>query len=93
MLEGYPTNELGNKGIEEIAQGLMGVDRPDVSLRYQSMKQVARSYLELLEEAHLTPEEKLADFKERLASSIGPYADNPAFQAFLEMHRALKLGE
>jgi len=93
MLDGYPTAELGNKGIEEIAHSLMGIERPDVSQRYESMKQAARSYLEMLEQASLTPEEKLAAFKERLADAIAPYADNPAFQAFLEMKRAAKLGE
>ena len=103
MLEGQPTAQLANKSIEEIAQGLMGVEaitrqimsveNPQVAARYEEMKGVAKSYLETLEEAAMSPEEKLAAFKERLASSIAPYADNPAFQAVLEMERALKLGE
>jgi predicted ATP-binding protein involved in virulence len=93
MLDGHPTAELGNKGIEEIARGLMGVPRPDVSERYEDMKEAALRYLELLEEAAGSPAEKLEAYKQRLAEGIGPYADNPAFQAFLEMKRAAKLGE
>ncbi len=93
MLDGHPTAELGNKGIEEIARGLMGVPRPDVSERYEDMKEAALSYLELLEEAAGSPAGKLEAYKQRLAEGIGPYADNPAFQAFLEMKRAAKLGE
>ena len=93
MLEGQPTAQLANKSIEEIAQGIMGVANPQVAARYEEMKGVAKHYLETLEEAAMSPEEKLAAFKERLASSIAPYADNPAFQAVLEMERALKLGE
>jgi len=64
-----------------------------VSARYEEMKAVARSYLELLDEAAGTPAEKLERYRARLADSIAPYADNPAFQAFLEMKRAAKLGE
>jgi predicted ATP-binding protein involved in virulence len=93
MLEGQPTAQLANKSIEEIAQGIMGVANPQVAARYEEMKGVAKSYLETLEEAAISPEEKLAAFKERLASSLAPYADNPAFQAVLEMERVAKLGE
>lgn len=93
VLDGQPTADLGNMSVEEIAQGIMGVANPQVSQRYGKMKGVARQYLESLEESAKTPAEKLAEFKERLADSIAPYADNPAFQAFLEMKRAAKLGE
>lgn len=93
LLDGQPLAELENKGVEEIARALMGVDRPDVSERYEAMKVAAKSYLEILNEAAVAPEEKLAQYKERLADAISPYADNPAFQAFLEMKRAAELGE
>lgn len=93
MLDGQPTAQLANKSIEEIAQGIMGIANPQVAARYEEMKGVAKSYLETLEEAALAPEEKLAAFKERLASSLAPYADNPAFQAVLEMEKVAKLGE
>lgn len=46
----------------------------------------------LLEEAAKSPEAELAQFEERLASGIAPFADNPAFQAFLELKREGKLG-
>jgi uncharacterized protein with NRDE domain len=93
MLDGQPTAQLANKSIEEIAQGIMGVANPQVAARYEEMKNVAKNYLETLEEAAISPEEKLEAFKQHLASSIAPYADNPAFQAILEMKRAVKLGE
>lgn len=92
MLEGQPTAQVANRPIEEIAQGIMGVQNPQVSLRYAEMEAVAKSYLETLDEAAKAPEKKLAEYLNRLAESIGPYADNPAFQAFLEMNRAAKLG-
>lgn len=93
LLDAQPLDRLENKGIEEISRALMGVDRPDVGERYESMKAAARGYLEMLNEAALSPEEKLSQYRQRLAASIAPYADNPAFQAFLEMKLAAKLGD
>ena len=93
LMDGQPPAYVADKPIEEIAEGIMGVTNPHVSVRYEEMKDVARHYLETLEEAALAPKEKLASYKERLADAIAPYADNPAFQAFLEMKRAAKLGE
>jgi len=93
MLDGQPTANLADMSVDEIAQGIMGVENPQVSQRYEEMKDVAKNYLETLEAAAIAPEEKLAAFKTQLAKSIAPYADNPAFQAFLEMKRAVKLGE
>lgn len=92
MLDGQPTAQVDNMPIDEIARGLMGVSNTETSARYDEMKQVAKGYLEKLEEADLTPADKLDDFLDHLAQSISPYADNPAFQAFLEMKRAAKLG-
>lgn len=93
VLDGQPTAELANKSVEQIAQGIMGVPNPQVSLRYEEMKGAAKRYLETLDEAANSPAEKLAEYKERLEQGIGPYASNPAFQAFLELKRAVKLGK
>ncbi len=93
MLGGQPPAQVANKPLQEIASSIMGVVNPEVSARYEEMKEVARHYLETLAEAKQTPEEKLAAFKEKLAESVALYSDNPAFQAFLEMKRAVKLGE
>lgn len=93
MLDGQPTANVANLPVEEIAKGIMGINNPQVSLRYEKMSAVARDYLEELEDAAKAPEEKLNEYKERLAEAIAPYADNPAFQAFLEMKRVAKLGD
>lgn len=92
MLDGQPVAELGNLGIETIAQGIMGVARPEVSPRYAEQVGVAADYLEALEEAAQAPQEKLAQYKASLAGKITPYADNPAFQAILEAERIARLG-
>ncbi len=93
MLEGQPTAELANKTLEDISVGIMGVESVETSDRYLEMKGVAKKYLKNLDEAKISPSEKIEEYKERLANSLAPYADNPAFQAFLEMQRMVKLGE
>ena len=93
MLDGMAPAELANKTIEDIAVGIMDVNSPEVSARYGEMKGVATDYLKMLDEAEKAPEDKLNEYKERLANALAPYADNPAFQAFLEMQRVAKLGE
>lgn len=93
VLDGQSVATVGNMDINQISKGLMQVPHPEIGSRYVEMKNVARHYLEELENAPLDAPEKLAEFKERLAQSIGPYADNPAYQALLEMKRAAKLGE
>lgn len=90
--EVQPVPQFENLGLEEIAGGLMGVEHPEVSPRYLEMVEAAKSYLMTLEEAAMAPEDKLNDFKDRLAAHIAPFADNPAFQAILEMKRVAKLG-
>jgi hypothetical protein len=91
-LEGQSVPQLGNLSVERIASGLMGVERPDVGQRYEQMVVAAKDYLMGLEEAVRAPADKLADYENQLAARIAPYADNPAFQAFLEMKHAAKLG-
>lgn len=93
MLDGQPTAELGDLSVEQIARGIQGVPNTSVSARYEEMKGVARAYLETIEDAVKAPAQQLASYKARLAESIAPYADNPAFQAFLELKRAARLGE
>ncbi len=93
MLDGQPTAELANMSIEEIAQGIQHIGNPQTSLRYDEMRNAAQQYLKTLESAADAPETQLAQFKQQLAETINPYADNPAFQAFLEMKRVARLGE
>ncbi len=91
-LDGQPLgDEYGKLGIEDIAR-LMGVTRPDAAPRYQEMVESAKDYLLTLEEASTAPEQKLADYERQLAARLTPYADNPAFQAFLEMKHEARLG-
>jgi predicted ATP-binding protein involved in virulence len=92
MLEGQPTAKLGDLSIAEIAEGIQGVPDTSVSVRYSEMKDTAKNYLQLLEDTTLSPVDKSDAFKDQLAETISPFADNPAFQALLELQRAARLG-
>jgi len=92
MLEGQPTAKLGDLSIAEIAEGIQGVPDTSVSARYGEMRETAKSYLQLLEETTLTPAAKSDAFRDQLAETISPFADNPAFQALLELQRVARLG-
>lgn len=92
LLDGLPLAQLGNTGIEKICQVVMEVERPDVSERYEEQVELAKSYLQLLDEAEKAPKEKLTEYIDRLSQKL-EHAENPALQAFLELQRASKLGE
>ncbi len=53
MLDGQPTAELNNKTLADIAEGIMGVDDSETSIRYAEMKETAKKYLTMLDEAEL----------------------------------------
>lgn len=91
--------EFTDRGIEEIAVKVMGIEDPEVSVRYLEMLEVAREYFALLESVEeLRPGEsrqsraKLGELRETLDALSQPYADNPAYQAFLNLHADLTLG-
>jgi predicted ATP-binding protein involved in virulence len=92
MLEGQPLPQTNNQGIEAISRGLMGVERPEVSPAYRAQVAAAKDFLLTLEEAAIAPEEKLQQYLDRLSQGIDEFADNPAYQAFLELKREAKLG-
>lgn len=82
------------RDLDAVAEKVMGVSHAETSRRYQAMKESALEYLRMLDEQEeLTSRERLEAFKERLAETVAPYADNPAYQAFLERKRLKEIGE
>jgi predicted ATP-binding protein involved in virulence len=94
MMRGQPTAELSHQSLETIASGLMEVgDDAHTSGRYQAMQRTARDYLQTLQLAKTAPLDQRANYQQQLDQKLQPFADNPAFQAFLDMQRAARLGE
>lgn len=80
-LDGEPLLSYQDKGINDIAKN-MGVENPEFSHQYQKMKDSAKSFLQDLRQASESEKE---EFNKRLSEMVTPYADNPAYQAFLEL--------
>lgn len=87
MLAGEPTTGYSGRGIEEVVRYIMGVDMPETSPRFAEMKDVAKKYFELLEQGKDADEKQKQDLKSKLEAMTAPYADNPAYVAFLEQKR------
>ena len=79
-----------DESIEDIAEHVMGVHPfPQRSQRWHDMKEVAAEYYSLLEVAKQSADsDEVKAVKSRLDALIIPYTDDPAYAAWLEMHRA-----
>jgi predicted ATP-binding protein involved in virulence len=83
-----PMAEYESKSIEEVAEYVMGVEEVQRSERYKKMKEVAKEYYTLLEEAQKVDPNRLENLKAELDRLIEPYSDKVDYYAFLEMKRA-----
>ena len=87
------TGEYSGRGLEEIAMSVMGIEDPDVSPRYLAMLDAAKAYFKALEAGKQTTGRQRAALKRRLNQLSRPYAENAAYQAFLDLKRTSTLGE
>jgi len=82
-----PSGEYYKKSIEDIAEHVMRVEKPQRSARYQRMMEAAEQYYRLLRSAKGKPAPELARLKARLDELAAPFSEDPAYQAFLRMER------
>jgi AAA domain, putative AbiEii toxin, Type IV TA system/AAA domain len=83
------TVEPPDPSIEDIAEQVMGVEMPQRGKRWHDMKDAATEYYKLLEVAKQSTDDALVQAaKARLDALIVPYTNDPAYAAWLEMHRA-----
>jgi len=72
------------KSIEEISKFVMDVENTEYSPRIKNMKEVAKRYLELAEEARTATPERKKEISKELDELLLPFSDNPAYTALLE---------
>jgi predicted ATP-binding protein involved in virulence len=77
--------------IEDIAEEAMGVADVQRSRRFHDMEEAAAEYYRLLETKPANDAEAQR-LKARLDELMLPFADNPAYVAFLNMHRVARKG-
>ena len=79
------------QSIEDVAENIMGVEQPQQSQRFQKMVTVAEEYFQLIESASAANDsEKVKSLRERLDELEEPFANNPAYVAFLRLQRTGK---
>lgn len=82
-----PAQPFSNRSIEDIVEGVMGVNVPQRSHRYQQMYDTAKEYYRLLEQATTADKKNIADLEQKLDELTAPFSDEVAYHAFLEMER------
>jgi predicted ATP-binding protein involved in virulence len=76
-----------NRGLDEIVMKVMGIEDPNASPRYFKMLDAAKEYFQQLEEVPSMNSNERARLKQKLDGLARPYADNPAYQALLELEK------
>ena len=92
--DGIPDHEYADRSIEDVVEGVQGVDLPQMSERRRKMFEVAEEYYRLLEEADGADAEETERIKRQLDKLAAPFSDNVAYHAFLNVKRiAAGLGD
>ena len=79
------------QSIEDVAENVMGVDQPQRSRRFRDMVAAAEEYYRVVESASAEKDPKTVEtLRERLDELEEPFADNPAYVAFLRLQRTTK---
>ena len=80
-----------HQSVEDVAENIMGVHQPQRSKRYQDMMEAAEKYYRILENAGAETDQQVSQqLRDRLDELEEPFADNPAYVAFLRLQRAAK---
>lgn len=86
-----PKIEYANRGIEEIARFIQGVDMPETSERFAKQKEAAKTYFQMLREGRDEDDPQLVAAKAKLTRLTNSYADNPGLTAIIEMEEEAAL--
>ncbi len=85
--------DYANRGLEEVATKVMGIENPNAVPRYTAMLDAARAYYQLLETATPDDEQQLRQLRAKLDELVAPFPDEPAYRAFLEVQRVAAFRE
>lgn len=86
-----PKIEYANRGIEEIARFIQGVDMPETSERFAKQKEAAKAYFQMLRDGRDEDDPELVAAKSKLTRLTDSYADNPGLSAIIEMEEEAAL--
>lgn len=72
------------KSLEEISKFVMDVENTEYSPRIKNMRETARKYLQLAEEAKSASPVRKDEIRREIIKLLHPFSDNPAYSALLE---------
>ena len=78
------------QSIEDVTEDIMGVQQPQRSRRFRDMVAAAEEYLGAIQGSEAAKGEDLTALRDRLDSLEEPFADNPAYVAFLRLQRSTR---
>lgn len=84
--------QFHQQSIEDIVEGVQGIELPQKSQRYMDMMDAAEQYYTLLRKSVPEVGTELAKLKLKLDELSAPFSDDPAFQALLKQERIAALG-
>lgn len=99
ILGGEGHGDTSKMSIEDIAEEIQGIEKPQRSQRHQDMIKAAEAYFKVLRAAHDsddgTPHDDatLSALKAKLDILSAPFSNDPAYQAFLNVERLAVLGD
>ena len=81
-----------NLSVEDVTENIMGVEQPQRSKRFLDMLRVAEEYYAALENAPPDADQSMIqNLRQKLDELEEPFADNPAYVAFLRLQRSGKV--
>ena len=78
---------LYQQSIEDVAENIMGVEQPQRSRRFQDMVAAAEEYFRAIENTSMDDPRAIRILRDKLDRLEEPFADNPAYVAFLRLKR------
>ena len=79
------------QSIEDVAENIMGVAQPQRSKRFQDMVDAAERYFRVIESSEEEEDPQVVQgLREQLDELEEPFADNPAYVAFLRLQRTAR---
>ena len=79
------------QSIEDVVENIMGVAQPQRSKRFHDMVDAAEQYFRVIESCEEDKDPRVVrKLRERLDELEEPFADNPAYVAFLRLQRTAK---
>lgn len=81
------------QSIEDVVENIMGVEQPQRSKRFQDMVAAAEEYFRALEDTSMDDPGAIRNLRDNLDRLEEPFADNPAYVAFLRLQRPHELRE